>query len=123
VADTSPTKTEEAKDQSQKTRRAEYVHRLLTVFNPCDYGSTHEVSLLADTIGREATLWLMVRLGGLRFYISKTRVLNRLKAQYVAHEFDGRNLRCLALELDVSETTALKWLKQSRNSRRVRGCA
>jgi hypothetical protein len=70
---------------------------------------------LADEIGMEAAVRVIVNLAGTALYAPVT-AKTALKRKYAQKHYDGHNSRRLALQLDVAERTIFKWIGESEDS-------
>lgn len=62
-----------------------------------------DLKLIADILGLEAAFVLVLKLGGVQLSIPK-RGLNRVIERYILKNFDGSNVRALAIKCGVTTT-------------------
>lgn len=64
---------------------------------------------IAQVIGMEAVIRLILNFDGLQIYIPKD-IRTRLKRLYVQKNYTGDNAKKLAQQLDLAERTVYQWL-------------
>ena len=69
------------------------------------------VSKVREIVGQDAFVRLITELTGINFYISE-KLLNNLKKGYVKTNYNGNNVRNLAVELGLSEKTVNRWIDE-----------
>ena len=70
---------------------------------------TEDLRLIAEMCGVEAAITLILTYSGMSIYVPK-RAARALKIVYLRKAYTGANLRPLCRELDISQSTAFRWL-------------
>ncbi len=73
----------------------------------------NDMKMIAEQCGIETAIDLIDKFGGLAFYIPREiSSFRKAMVRYAKKNFDGRNLRELALELGVAQKTVERMLRQ-----------
>lgn len=97
---------------------------LQTLLEPIAAGLTpddlrsDDLRWLAETVGMKAAVSLAMGYPGMSFYIPK-RCQSDLKLRYLRKHYTGSNMREMCRLLDISQTTAKRWLRESSDQVRV----
>lgn len=70
---------------------------------------------IAEHLGIETAIKVALLYPGMTIYIPKS-CERRLKMVYLAKNHTGNNLRDLCVKLNISQTTALRWLRAARGT-------
>lgn len=81
------------------------------LFKACDMPN-EDTKWLAENIGIEATMKIILYFKGMALYIAGDDLIMRLKKKYVAKVYNGKNVREIARKLDVSERTIYRWINE-----------
>lgn len=76
-----------------------------------------ELQILAEEIGIEAMVKMILCFSGVSIYIPKDMKKN-LKKIYVINTYNGNNAKRLSLKLDISERSLYDWVSEENAKRR-----